>query len=98
MADWLSLCSARWNDWVLACREWAGQFYIYTYIIAIVMLCVCVSHVHCVCLNMQIRSGNAFDFVRVLVSVHVPLQLWNIQMSAQPHSVSVIETVGVGLR
>lgn len=32
------------------------------------------------------------------VCVCVAAQLWNIQMSAQPHSVSVIETAGVGLR
>lgn len=62
----LAVCSVRWNDWALACREWADQFYIYTYIIAIVMLCVCV----CV-LHMQIRSSSAFDLVCMSVSVHV---------------------------
>lgn len=61
VADWLSLCSVCWNDWVLACRKKAGQFYIHTYITAIVMPCVL--HVHCVCLNMQIRSHNAFKCV-----------------------------------
>lgn len=43
---------------------------------------------------MQIRSGCAFHFLYVLVS----MQQCKIQMSVQSHSVSVIETVGGGVK
>lgn len=92
-AERLSLCSVCWNDWVLACREWAGQFYIYTYIMAPFMLCVCCMCIVCV----WICKYHASEFVPVRDCVCVNAIMEHPDVSAASLGVCHWDS-GVGLR